>query len=55
MSDIDSLLDVLLRFSQLSTECSEILEADLNPIKVFERDKGCCVIDVKVIRGDGGR
>jgi acetyl coenzyme A synthetase (ADP forming)-like protein len=54
MSDIDSLLDVLLRFSQLSTECPEILEADLNPIKVFEQGKGCCVIDVKLIRGDGG-
>ncbi|MBN1762356.1 MAG: acetate--CoA ligase family protein [Methanomicrobia archaeon] len=55
MSDIDSLLDVLLRFSQLSTECPEILEADLNPIRVFEQGRGCCVIDVKVIRGDGGR
>jgi len=53
MSDIDSLLDVLLRVSQLSTECPEILEADLNPIKVFEQGKGCCVIDVKLIRGDG--
>jgi acetyltransferase len=57
MSDIDSLLDVLLRFSQLTTECPEIIEADLNPIKVFEQGKGCCVVDVKVIRGygDGGR
>jgi len=52
MSDIDSLVEVLLRFSQLSTEFPEILEADLNPIKVFEHGKGCCVIDFKMVIGD---
>ena len=52
MSDIDSLVEVLLRFSQLSTEFPEILEADLNPIKVFEHDRGCCVIDFKMVIGD---
>lgn len=51
MSDIDSLVDVLLRVSQLSTEYPEILEADLNPIKVFENGKGCCVIDLKMVIG----
>ncbi len=48
-SDIDSLVDVLLRFSQLSMDFPEILEADLNPIKVFEHGKGCYVIDFKII------
>jgi acetyltransferase len=52
MSDIDSLVDVILRFSQLSTEFPVILEADLNPIKVFEHGKGCCVIDFKLVIGD---
>ena len=52
MSDIDSLVEVLLRFSQLSTEFPEILEADLNPIKVFDHRKGCCVIDFKMVIGD---
>jgi acetyltransferase len=52
MSDIDSLVDVMLRFSQLSTEFPAILEADLNPIKVFEHGKGCCVIDFKLVIGD---
>ena len=48
MSDIDSLVEFLLRFSQLSMDFLEILEADLNPIKVFENGKGCCAIDVRM-------
>jgi acetyltransferase len=51
MSDIDSLVEVLLRFSQLSMDFPEILEADLNPIKVFEKGKGCCAIDVRMTIG----
>ena len=49
MSDIDSLVNVLLRFSQLCVEFPEMLEADLNPIKVFEHGKGCYVVDFKMI------
>ncbi|PXF53912.1 MAG: CoA-binding protein [Candidatus Methanophagaceae archaeon] len=52
MSDIDSLVNVLLRFSQLCVEFPEILEADLNPIKVFEHGKGCYVVDFKMISSD---
>ncbi|NMX21435.1 CoA-binding protein, partial [ANME-1 cluster archaeon GoMg4] len=52
MSDVDSLVDVLLRFSQLCMDFPEILEADLNPVKVFKQGKGCCAIDLKmVVRG----
>ena len=51
MSDIDSLVDILLRVSQLSMDFPEILEADLNPIKVFEHGKGCYTIDFKMITG----
>ena len=47
-SDIDSLVDILLRFSQLCVDFPTILEADLNPVKVFEQGKGCCAIDFKV-------
>lgn len=51
MSDIESLVDVLLRFSELSMDSPEILEADLNPVKVFEHGKGCYAIDFKMIMG----
>ncbi len=52
MSDINSLVDVLLRFSQISMDFPEILEADLNPIKVFGHGKGCYAIDFKMIMGE---
>jgi acetyl coenzyme A synthetase (ADP forming)-like protein len=51
MSDLDSLVDILLRFSQLCIETPELLEVDLNPVKVFERGKGCAAIDVKMVIG----
>jgi len=51
MSDIESLVNVLLRFSQLCMDFPEILEADLNPVKVFEQGKGCCAIDLKMAIG----
>jgi hypothetical protein len=51
MSDIDSLIEILLRFSQLSMDFPEILESDLNPIVVFEKGKGSCAIDVRMTIG----
>jgi len=45
-SDINSVLDTLLRVSQLVTDFSEINEMDINPLMVYE--KGCMAIDVKI-------
>ncbi len=53
-ADIASLADVLLRFSQLSVEFPAILEADLNPVKVFDKGQGCCALDFKLVI-EGGR
>jgi len=47
MSDIESIVDVLLRISQLSLDFPDILEMDVNPIMVFE--KGCCAIDFRMV------
>ena len=47
-SDIDSIIDVLLRFSQLVTDFSEINEIDINPLSVYDEDKGCLCLDVKI-------
>jgi len=46
-SDIESLVDVLLKISRLSLDFDEIVEMDLNPIFVYE--KGCCVVDAKIV------
>lgn len=48
-SDIDSLVDVLLKVSRLSVDFPDIMEMDINPIKVFE--KGYYAIDFKIIKG----
>ncbi len=46
-SDINSVVDVILRLSKMVTEIEEILEVDMNPVFVYE--KGCCAVDVKMV------
>ncbi|MFH0860305.1 MAG: acetate--CoA ligase family protein [Candidatus Altiarchaeota archaeon] len=48
-SDISSIKDVLLRVSQLSKRFPEIVELDINPLKVFETGKGCVAVDARII------
>ena len=48
-SDIDSIVDVILRISQLVTDFSEIYELDINPLTAYEESKGCLALDVKII------
>jgi len=47
-SDIDSVVDVMLRVSQLVTDFTEITELDINPLFVYESGKGCSALDVKM-------
>jgi len=47
--DIDSIVDYLLRISQLVMDFPEIKELDLNPIKVLEDGEGLVIMDAKVI------
>lgn len=51
-SDIDSVVDTILRLSQLVTDFPEIAELDLNPSKVFKEGEGYSVIDVRIILED---
>jgi acetyltransferase len=48
-SDINSLVDILVKLSQLSLDFPEIKEIDLNPIKVFEKGKKSVCVDAKVL------
>ncbi|MEJ2250918.1 MAG: acetate--CoA ligase family protein, partial [Candidatus Lokiarchaeota archaeon] len=45
-SDIDSVLDVLLRLSQLVNEFPEIVELDINPLLSFI--EGYSALDIKI-------
>jgi acetyltransferase len=47
-SDIDSIVDVMLRISQLVTEYSEISELDINPLFVYMQGQGSSALDVKI-------
>ncbi|AEA48012.1 acetate--CoA ligase family protein [Archaeoglobus veneficus] len=44
--DIDSIADVILKMSQLSIEIPQIMEMEINPLKVFE--DGCYALDFKI-------
>ncbi len=50
--DIESIVDYLLRISQLVTDFPEIKELDLNPIKVLDEGKGVVIFDAKIILAD---
>jgi acetyl coenzyme A synthetase (ADP forming)-like protein len=50
--DVAAIEEVLLRVSQLAGDHPEIVEMDLNPVKVLEPGKGCIVVDARVaVRG----
>ncbi|MEM2047751.1 MAG: acetate--CoA ligase family protein, partial [Candidatus Jordarchaeales archaeon] len=44
--DLEAILDVILRISQLSMDFPEINEIDVNPL--FAYPKGCVALDVKI-------
>jgi 4-hydroxybutyryl-CoA synthetase (ADP-forming) len=47
-SDISSVIDCLLRLSQLVIDFPEIQEFDINPLLVLEEGKGSRVVDVRI-------
>jgi acetate---CoA ligase (ADP-forming) len=48
-SDIEGVVDVVLKLSQLVTEFPEIVEMDINPLIVFEEGKGTIAIDMRLV------
>jgi acetate---CoA ligase (ADP-forming) len=47
-SDIESIVDVLLKISQLVTDFPDIIEMDINPLFVKEEGKGSIAGDVRI-------
>ncbi len=47
-SDTKKLSECLQRLSQLVNDFKEIKELDMNPVLVFEKGKGCKVVDVRI-------
>jgi acyl-CoA synthetase (NDP forming) len=48
-SDVEAAVEVLLRLSQLLCDLPEILEIDINPLRVFQEKEGCLALDVRMI------
>jgi acyl-CoA synthetase (NDP forming) len=48
-SDIESVVEALLRMAQLLTDFPEIQELDINPLRVFHEAGGCTALDARII------
>ncbi len=47
-ADIGALADCLVSVSKLLTARPEIANLDMNPLLVFEQNRGCLVVDAKI-------
>ncbi len=47
--DIDALVEVILRISQLLVEFPQISELDINPLRLNHENKGCLALDARII------
>ncbi len=47
-SDIESVVNIILRVSKLVTDFDEINELDINPLFVYKEGAGCQALDIKI-------
>ncbi len=47
--DMPAISDCLKRLSQLVTDINKIKELDINPLIVYEKGKGCTIVDARII------
>lgn len=47
--DIDSIVDIILRISQLVCDFPEINEFEINPLMVFDEGDGALAVDMRAI------
>jgi acetate---CoA ligase (ADP-forming) len=47
--DIEAIIGVLLRLSQLLCDLPDVREIDINPLRVFQEKEGCLALDVRMI------
>ncbi len=50
--DTEALRDLLGRVSQLITDMPELIEMDLNPVKILPPGRGCMVVDARIRLGN---
>lgn len=47
-SDIESVIDVILKVSQVMCRFKDIVEMEINPLFVYEEKKGCLAVDIRI-------
>lgn len=52
-SDIEAVVDALLRLAQLLQDFPEIQEVDINPLRVFYENEGCRALDARMLLSKG--
>jgi len=50
-SDINSIVEIILKVSQIMNQFEEIREMEINPLFVYERGKGCSAVDIRITLG----
>jgi acetyltransferase len=53
-SDIDAIVNVILRISQMVNDFKEICELDINPLFVYKRGEGCLALDARMTIAHAG-
>ncbi|MEM1561745.1 MAG: acetate--CoA ligase family protein [Candidatus Bathyarchaeia archaeon] len=48
-SDINSIIDVMLKVSQIMMQFEDIAELEINPLFVYESGEGCLGVDLRII------
>ena len=51
-ADLESILDTILRMSQLVVDFPEVVEMDINPLVVYDQGQGALVLDARIILSD---
>lgn len=51
-ADIESIVETILRMSQLVVDFPEIVEMDINPLVVYDQGQGALVLDARIILSD---
>ena len=53
--DLEAIAECLKRLSQLVVDFEDIQELDINPMFVYEKGRGCRIVDARIVIGDGPR
>mgnify|MGYP005814370793 CR=1 FL=1 len=48
-TDVDSVVETILRISQMLCDINYISEIDINPLIVFEKGRGCLAVDSRIL------